>query len=104
MEGTYHMMEDAIQIMELEERISKNGSARRYFVGDLNGCRIVVFRNENVVPDEGVEAVWSMFLSPGKTSRWQHTDKGRASAEAKMSKARQRNGENIKDITDGTGR
>ena len=94
------MMEDAIEFLELHERISKGKSGRRYFTGSLNGCRIVAFQNENVLPDEGVEAVWSVFIQPGKMGRWRHTEKGAANAEARVSKARQRNIELVNGITD----
>lgn len=89
------MMEDAIELFELNERISKTGSGRRYFTGILNGCRVVALQNENVRPDEGVEAVWSLFIQPGNRGLWKHTDEGRANAEA-----RQRNIERVKAIAD----
>jgi hypothetical protein len=94
------MMEDAIQFLELHERVSKKGTGRRYFTGSLNGCRVVIIQNENVIADEGVEAVWSMFIQPGRISRWQHTEKGRANAEGRLSKARQRNIDAVKRTAD----
>jgi hypothetical protein len=90
-------MEDAIEIMQLRERVSKN-TGRRYFVGELNGCRVVALSNEAVAPDEGIIAVWSVFIQPGKTSRWKHTEKGMANAQARISKARQQNIETVKSV------
>jgi hypothetical protein len=89
------MMEDAIQLLELHERISKSGSGRRYFTGTLNGCRVVVLQDENVRPEDGIEAVWSVFLQPGKVSRWNRTETGTAHAAGRVSKARQRAVEDI---------
>lgn len=94
------MMEDAIEILELQERIPKKGSGRRYFTGDLNGCRVVMIRNDNVLPDEGVEAIWSVFIQPGQRSRWQRTEKGAANAAARRSKARQENINALRDYSD----
>ena len=93
------MMEDVIQLLELHERISKKGTGRRYFTGDLTGCRVVIIQNENIMPSEGVEAVWSMFIQPGRISRCQHTDKGAANAAARISKARQKNIETVRGVS-----
>jgi hypothetical protein len=56
------MTEGKIQLLRLYERQSARGTV--FFVGKLNGVRVVVLKDTAAEISEGTVAVWNLFVQP----------------------------------------
>jgi len=62
-------MDGAITLLNLYEKTSAAG--RKYFVGSLNGNRILIMKDDRAEIREGGDPVWSMFIKPKDATKVQ---------------------------------
>lgn len=61
-------MDDAVEFLELQERVAKSG--RRYFIGKLGDCPVVLLKDEHATLDPDVVGCWTLFIKSGPDRRW----------------------------------